>query len=218
MTPRLTCDRRRRSTVTKRQEKLLHIARSLTTARRTACGHTTTSVRTKTSTEPQHTLVQHAMPILAPSAALASARAAGWEAGYVTAHLWLYMPASVGDVVHQEVLRQRRLGHDRHFVVEGHQVARQLPVVRSVGLVQDLSIVRQRVTSRNHRTESGVSHGACRASPNAVNAHLAANSAKTAPWKKKHHLSYVDSRRLKSSRAIRGKSHTCLRSEKSFCA
>lgn len=84
------------------------------------------------------------------------------------------MSASVGDVVHQEVLRQRRLGHDRHLVVEGHQVARQLPVVRSVGLVQDLLKVRQRVTSRKHRAGSGVPDGACRASPGGVQVGLAA--------------------------------------------
>lgn len=87
------------------------------------------------------------MSTLERSTAFAWAQTAGREAGI--AHLRLYMPASVGDVVHQEVLRQGRRGHDRHLVVEGYQVARQLPVVRSVGLVQDLG--RQRVTSRNHR-------------------------------------------------------------------
>lgn len=34
------------------------------------------------------------------SVALASAQAARREASYVTSHLWLYMPTSVGDVVH----------------------------------------------------------------------------------------------------------------------
>lgn len=55
-----------------------------------------------------------------------------------TTHLWLYMPAGVSDVVHQEVLRQGRRRNDGHLVVQGHQVPRELPIHRGVGLVQDL--------------------------------------------------------------------------------
>lgn len=168
------------------------------------------------------------MPILVPSAALASARAAGREGSYATSHLWLYMPTSVGDVVHQEVLRQRRRGHDRHLVVEGHQVSRQLPVVCSVGLVQDLSMVRQRVTSREYRAGSGVSDEACHGSPDAIKVGLAANSAKRHRRRKKHHFSYIRKKHHLSSiliprdskdHATRRNPHThYLRSEKSYRA
>lgn len=63
---------------------------------------------------------------------------------FLWTHLWLYMPARVGDVVHQKVLRQGRRRHHGHLVVQRHQMPCQLPVHRCVRLVQDLPIIVQK--------------------------------------------------------------------------
>lgn len=68
-------------------------------------------------------------------------------------YLRLDMPASVGDVVHEEILREGRLRHDRDFVVEGHQMPRQLPVACSVRFVQDLWSHRH--AKQKHGSEEG---------------------------------------------------------------
>lgn len=222
MAPRLTCDRPRLSTVTKRQEKnTVYSKISNTCTSHSLSKHHYSVMRAKTNTAALQHIPWSSTPckILVPSAALrvGSRNRAGGRAN-ITSHLWLYMSASVGDVVHQEVLRQRRLGYDRHLVVEGHQVARQLPVVRSVGLVQDLSKVRQRVTSRNHRAGSGVPDGTCRVSPGAVKVGLAAIRQNGTVEEKHRHRSTIPAR-LDRSRATRGKPHTyCLQSEKSYRA